>query len=112
MTCVYDEYAFHYVVENGICYLCMSDEKNKHRVPFAFLEEMKRLFLTKYGHETPLTAIAFAMNEEFSPIIRDRMEWANSDEADRAIDNIGSLKGQIDEVKDVVSRVLRDSLTG
>lgn len=24
MTCVYDDYVFHYVVEAGICYLCKS----------------------------------------------------------------------------------------
>jgi hypothetical protein len=29
----------------GICYLCMSDEKNKHRVPYAFLQDMKTIFL-------------------------------------------------------------------
>ena len=140
MTYVYDEYVFHYVVEGGICYLCMSDEKNKvrqktglvpadqsallrntlhvvsyvwftkcvvvilvqHRIPFAFLQDVKQLFLTKYGHETPQTAIAFAMNEEFSPMIRDRMDFYNSEDADRSIDNIGAVKSQIDEVKDVM----------
>lgn len=74
----------------------------QHRIPFAFLQDIKQLFLTKYGHEIPLTAIAFAMNEEFSPMIRDRMDFYNSDEADRSIDNIGAVKSQIDEVKDVM----------
>ena len=42
------------------------------------------------------------MNEEFSPMIRDRMDFYNSDDADRSIDNIGAVKSQIDEVKDVM----------
>ena len=74
----------------------------QHRIPFGFLQDVKQLFLTKYGHETPLTAIAFAMNEEFSPMIRDRMDFYNSEDADRSIDNIGAVKSQIDEVKDVM----------
>lgn len=80
----------------------MSDEKNKHRIPFAFLEDMKTEFAMKYGSEAPQTAIAFSMNEEFSPTIERRMDFFNSDEADRSIDNIGQVKSQIDEVKDTM----------
>jgi vesicle-associated membrane protein 7 len=102
MTYVYDDYVFHYVVENSICYLCMSDEKNKHRIPFAFLQDLKQLFLNRYGLDIPQRAIAFSMNEDFSPTIQQRMEYFNSEEADRGIDNIGAVKSQIDEVRDVM----------
>ena len=102
MTYVYDEYVFHYIVEHGICYLCMSDELNKHRIPFAFLVDVKDQFLAAYGAETPQTAIAFSMNEQFAPVIKNRMDYYNSDEADRAIDNIGAVKSQIDDVKGVM----------
>ena len=97
MTYVYDDYVFHYVVESGICYLCMSDEKNKHRIPYAFLQEMKQNFLARYGVEAAQVAIAFSFNEEFSEVIRERMEYYN---AGGTIDNIDALKNQIDEVKD------------
>lgn len=102
MTYVYDDYVFHYIVENGICYLCMSDEKNKHRIPFGFLEDIKNNFITKFGLETAQTAIAFAMNEDFKSVIAERMEFYNSDQADKGLDNIGAVKSQIDEVKDVM----------
>jgi len=102
MTYVYDDYVFHYIVENEICYLCMSDEKNKHRVPFAFLEDTKNNFLMKYGLDAAQQAIAFSMNEDFKALLSERMEYYNSDDADRSIDNIGNVKSQIDEVKDVM----------
>ena len=102
MTYVYDEYVFHYVVEGGICYLCMSDEKNKHRVPFAFLEDMKTNFISKYGLEAAQTAIAFAMNEEFRGVIEQGMEKFNAEGADLSIDNIGAVKSQIEDVKGVM----------
>jgi len=102
MTLVHDDYVFHYIVENGICYMCMSDEKNKHRIPFAFLEDIKDRFLSRFGLENAQQAIAFAMNEDFKGSLAERMEYFNSDEADRSIDNIGTVKSQIDEVKDVM----------
>lgn len=100
MTYVYDNYVFHYIVQNSICYLCMSDELNKHRIPYAFLEDMKQNFLAKYGTEKPLKAIAFSMNEEFSKIIKDRMEYYNSPNPN--VDSIGAVRNQIDEVKDIM----------
>lgn len=100
MSYVYDQYVFHYIVENGICYLCMSDEPNKHRLPYAFLQEVKENFIAKYGVEKPQTAIAFSMNEKFSKIIANRMDYYNSDNP--SVDNISVVKGQIEEVKDVM----------
>mmetsp|Transcript_26809 Transcript_26809/g.36858 ORF Transcript_26809/g.36858 Transcript_26809/m.36858 type:complete len:112 (+) Transcript_26809:104-439(+) len=46
MSYVYDRYVFHYVVECGITYLCMTNEKQTRRVPFAFLEDIRRRFKT------------------------------------------------------------------
>jgi vesicle-associated membrane protein 7 len=80
----------------------MSDELNKHRIPYAFLQDMKDRFLAQYGGEAPLQAIAFSYNEEFSQTIHQRMDYYNSDEADRSIDNIGAVKSQIDDVKGVM----------
>lgn len=100
MSYVYDQYVFHYVVETGICYLCMSDELNKHRLPYAFLQEIKSKFVAKYGTEKPQTAIAFSYNEYFSNVIKERMDYYNSDNP--SVDNISMVKGQIDEVKDVM----------
>jgi len=97
MTYVYDDYVFHYVVESGICYLCMSDEKNKHRLPYAFLQDLKDKFLAKYGLDAAHRAIAFSFNEEFSRVIQQRMEHYNSG---GAMDNIDALKNQIDDVKE------------
>eukprot|EP00985_Skeletonema_marinoi_P023481 scaffold15698_cov154-Skeletonema_marinoi.AAC.17 len=93
----YDDYVFHYVVENGICFLCMSDE-NRHRVPFALLQEIKELFTHKYGLEVPQRAIAFSLNEGFSRILQDRMEYYNS--AGANVDSLSSVKNQIESVKD------------
>jgi vesicle-associated membrane protein 7 len=102
MTYQYDAYNFHYVVQDGVCFLCMSDELNKHRIPYAFLNDIKDRFVSAYGTEAPLQAIAFSYNEEFSKVIEDRMDYFNSDEADRSIDNIGAVKSQIEDVKSVM----------
>lgn len=34
-------YVFHYMVEDGITYLCLADEQQKRRIPFLFLQDVK-----------------------------------------------------------------------
>lgn len=62
---------FHYIVERGITYLCLADEKNKRRIPFLYLDDIKAKFQTAYG-ERANTAIAFAMNADFARVLQVR----------------------------------------
>jgi hypothetical protein len=64
-------------------------------MPFLFLDDVKTRFVGAYG-ERAATAIAFAMNAEFSRTLTERMEYYNSDPA---ADNFGKVKGQIEDVK-------------
>ena len=41
------QHVFHYLVEGNITYLCMADESMKRRIPFTFLEDVKRRFVTQ-----------------------------------------------------------------
>ena len=78
----------------------MSDEHNRHRIPFAFLQEIKDLFHSKYGLELPQRAIAFSLNEEFSKVIQDRMDYYNN--AGSNVDSLSAVKNQIEDVKGVM----------
>lgn len=106
MTYVYDDYVFHYIVSEGICYLCLSDERNKHRIPFGFLQDIQTLFIQQFGLHQAQTAIAFAMNQQFQSVLEERMNLYNSESADQllggGLDNIGAVKSQIDQVKNVM----------
>ena len=91
---------FHYVTDQGITFLVMSDsdENCKHRLPFAMLDEVKKRFTAQYGVQAQ-TAIAFSMNEEFFPVLRECLDTFNSNPQ---IDAIGAVRGQIDDVKEVM----------
>jgi hypothetical protein len=91
-------FVFHYVVEGGITYLCLADEQQKRRIPFLFLQDIKERFVSTYGDRAK-TAIAFAMNTEFSRVLSDRMEYFNDNPN---ADNFGKVRGQLTEVKDIM----------
>lgn len=101
MSYIYDQYVFHYVCEEGLLYLCMCDDPDsqKRRVPFAFLEDVKRRFLAAYG-DVAQTAIAFAMNLEFSRVLQQQMELFNGPMGDRQ--QFSAVHQKLDDVKNVM----------
>mmetsp|Transcript_20044 Transcript_20044/g.33777 ORF Transcript_20044/g.33777 Transcript_20044/m.33777 type:complete len:219 (-) Transcript_20044:201-857(-) len=98
MSYVYDSHIFHYLVDDGITFLCMSDEGMKRRITFSFLDEVKRIFRENYqGVER--TALAFSLNDSFAPVLRQQIDTFNTNPT---ADNISKVKSQIDNVKDVM----------
>jgi vesicle-associated membrane protein 7 len=94
----YDNYVFHIVVDRGITFLCLADEKQKRRIPFLFLDDVRAKFQAAYG-ERATTAIAFAMNQEFARVLQDRMDYFNDNPE---ADSLAKVKGQIEDVKGVM----------
>ena len=91
-------FVFHYMVKDGITYLCLADEQQKRRIPFLFLQDIMEKFTTAYGDRVK-TAIAFAMNQDFSRTIEDRMTFYNENPN---ADSFGKVRGQLNEVKDIM----------
>jgi len=97
MSYVYDQHCFHYIVENGLIFLCMCDDLNKRRVPFSFLEDIKEKFIASYGQRAQ-TAIAFTMNDAFGPVLKEKIQYYESNNGD----NFSAIHEKLDDVKNVM----------
>eukprot|EP00620_Florenciella_sp_RCC1587_P017633 CAMPEP_0182558088 /NCGR_PEP_ID=MMETSP1324-20130603/1784_1 /TAXON_ID=236786 /ORGANISM="Florenciella sp., Strain RCC1587" /LENGTH=258 /DNA_ID=CAMNT_0024770247 /DNA_START=86 /DNA_END=863 /DNA_ORIENTATION=+ len=100
MTYVYDNsYVFHYLVDDGVVYMCMVDDaqNGKRRIPFAFLETIKERFKSMYG-DAIQTAIHFAMDKEFGPTLKAQMLHYNGPNADQ----MSEVNQKMDDVKNVM----------
>ena len=76
----------------------MANDNRKQRVPFAFLEDIRRRFRSQFG-DAIHSAIAFSFNEEFAPTLQGQMAFYNSDPSS---DQIGQVKSQLEDVKGVM----------
>lgn len=97
MSYVYDQYVFHYIIENHIIYMCMCDDMEKRRIPFGFLEDIKQRFKATYG-ERAQTAIAFAMSEDFGRTMHKQMDFHNGSGAD----SFAQVNTKLDDVKNIM----------
>ncbi|XP_023002885.1 vesicle-associated membrane protein 711-like [Cucurbita maxima] len=99
----HDRYIFHVKMTDDLTVLCMTDEASGRRIPFAFLEDIHHRFVKTYAR-TILSAPAYAMNGEFSRILRQQMDhFSNDPNADR----LNRLKGEgvmMDNIEKVLER--------
>eukprot|EP01083_Nonionella_stella_P002562 7355_1 len=97
-------YMFHYVVADGITYLCLTDEGLSRIVAFRFLEDVKNRFVDTFGDRAK-TAIAYSFNPDFQGVIRRLMEAANDPRSKkyRSTDSkISAINEEIESTKNTV----------
>ncbi|KVH99806.1 vesicle-associated membrane protein 711-like [Cynara cardunculus var. scolymus] len=93
-----DRCIFHVKRTDGLTILCMSDDVAGRRIPFAFLEDIHQRFVRTYGRAV-LSAQAYGMNDEFSRVLSQQMEYYSTDpNADR----LNRLKGEMSQVRNVM----------
>jgi len=87
---IYDKFVFHYVVSDGLTYLCMADTDFSRAAAFQFLHDIKDRFTATYGKRAQ-TAIAFAFNADFARVLQAQMDKANA--ADESSNDSTALLG-------------------
>ncbi|EDV38100.1 uncharacterized protein Dana_GF11075 [Drosophila ananassae] len=104
-TYTHGDYLIHYTCENKLVYMCITDNEFDRSRSFLFLADIKHRFIQTYGLQVA-TAIAYAMNTEFSKVLAQQMVYFSSS---REVDTISRAHGQIEELKDIMIKNI-DSL--
>jgi len=99
LSYIYDEHIFHYVVSDGLTYLCMTDRNFDRQVSFKFLTRLQERFIDTYG-DRGKTAIAYSLNGDFQRIIKQEMEQFNNNLHEH--DKIAKVQHQLREVKEIM----------
>ncbi|XP_074274017.1 vesicle-associated membrane protein 711-like [Silene latifolia] len=93
-----DRYIFHVNRTDNLTVLCMAEDNVGRRIPFAFLEDIHARFVKTYGraiHSAP----AYAMNDEFSRVLNQQMDYYSNDPS---ADRLNRLKGEMSQVRTVM----------
>jgi len=93
-------YLFHYICEDRIIYMCISDDDFQRSRAFLYLNEIKRRFQAGYGQGVQ-TALPYAMNTEFASVLANEMKHYSTS---KDIDTLSKVHGELDELKDIMVR--------
>lgn len=107
LTYSHGNYLFHYVSEDHIVYLCITDDEFERAKAFMFLNDIKKKFQVQYGQRAR-TALPYAMNSEFSRALSLQMRYYSDV---KNTDQLSKVEGQVDELMEILVRDI-DQIAG
>ncbi|XP_037677976.1 vesicle-associated membrane protein 7 isoform X3 [Choloepus didactylus] len=93
-------YLFHYICQDRIVYLCITNDDFERSRAFNFLNEIKKRFQTTYGSRAQ-TALPYAMNSEFSSVLAAQLKHHSEN---KGLDKVMETQAQVDELKGIMVR--------
>nr|DBA20861.1 TPA: hypothetical protein GDO54_017601 [Pyxicephalus adspersus] len=99
LTYSHGSYLFHYICQDRIIYLCITDDDFERSRAFNFLNEIKKRFQTTYGSRAQ-TALPYAMNSEFSRVLAAQQKHHSEN---KSVDRVVETQAQVDELKGIMS---------
>ncbi|ORY85458.1 Longin-like domain-containing protein [Protomyces lactucae-debilis] len=100
-------YFLHYMIEDGICYLCIADKSYPRKLAFNYLSQVAKEFATSYGQEAQkqgLRPYAFVQFENYlQKTTREYLSARNSN-------NLDKLNEDLNDVTRIMTRNIDDLL--
>ncbi|XP_024985367.1 vesicle-associated membrane protein 714-like [Cynara cardunculus var. scolymus] len=93
-----DGYIFHILRSDSLTFLCMANDTLGRRIPFSYLEDIQMRFMKNYGRVAPY-APAYGMNDEFSRVLHQQMEFFSSNSS---ADTLKRVRGEVSEVRTIM----------
>ncbi|MEE6496361.1 hypothetical protein FKM82_002323 [Ascaphus truei] len=100
LTYSHGSYLYHYICQDRIIYLCITDDDYERSRAFNFLNEIKKRFQTTYGSRAQ-TALPYAMNSEFSSVLAAQLKHHSEN---KSVDRVVETQTQVDELKGIMVR--------
>ncbi|XP_078492816.1 vesicle-associated membrane protein 7-like [Ciona intestinalis] len=98
-TLPHDDVLYHTMTDNGLVYLCAADKEFGRRIPYLFLEELKKQFCSSGSLLQRTTgASAFEFNRDFRNILSGIMDDFNKGKGDQ----LSTMQNQVGEVTGIM----------
>ncbi|KAI0030541.1 VAMP/synaptobrevin-like protein [Vararia minispora EC-137] len=110
LTYVWEQYLFHYISEDGFTYLVMAEDAAGRRMPFTFLGELQRKFISGPSSSSSSHSMApYSLQASFGPTIAQLVHQYNTtpptDELARAHAELAQVKDiMVQNVEQILSR--------
>ncbi|CAB39850.2 Protein transport protein sec22 [Schizosaccharomyces pombe] len=101
------DYTFHYLIDNGICYLCICEQSYPRKLAFSYLEELAGEFWNSFGEEALQPGLRPYAFVQFDTFMQKSKRVYNTP---RANDNLDKLNTELKDVTRVMTKNIEDLL--
>jgi len=99
-------YFFHYTIENGVCYMILTEANFSKRLSFAYLEDIQTEFWSQYGSRVETASRPYGFIEFDTYLQKAKKNYTDS----RALRNLGQLNVELQDVQRIMVQNIDDIL--
>jgi len=99
LSYAWEQYLFHYISEGGFTYLVMADDSVERRMPFAFLADLQRKFISAPSSSSSDDIPAYGLQGSFGPTIAALVHTYNTAPP---VDELTRAQTELNHVKDIM----------
>ncbi|KAI8898266.1 Longin-like domain-containing protein [Globomyces pollinis-pini] len=99
-------FVFHYMIEFGVCYLCVCEKSYPKKLAFGFLEELQTEFHALYGHEMQRVARPYAFVKFDNFIQKTKKNYKDA----RTQRNLQKLNEDLGDVTRIMTKNIQEVL--
>ena len=104
MTIETGEHLMHYVVDDGVCYLCVCDRTYPKKLAYQYLEELQQEFAKQNGREVDAVARPYAFIKFDTFIQRTKALYSDA----RTQRNLNKLNTDLADIQQIMTRNIND----
>eukprot|EP00842_Homolaphlyctis_polyrhiza_P005246 jgi/Hompol1/5722/HPOL_002039-RA len=90
-------FVFHYIIEFGVCYLCLCDRSYPKKLAYSYLEELQKEFQSLYGNEIGTVARPYAF-VKFDSFIQKTKKLYKDARTQRNLHKLNEDLGQVTQI--------------
>ncbi|XP_061696239.1 vesicle-trafficking protein SEC22b-like [Syngnathoides biaculeatus] len=98
--------SFHYLIAEGVCYLCLCEPSFPKKIVFAYLEDLHGEFLDQYGRRVSSVTRPYSFIEFDTYIQKTKKSYIDS----RARRNLGNINTELQDVQRIMVANIEDVL--
>ncbi|KAI9209910.1 Longin-like domain-containing protein [Polychytrium aggregatum] len=99
-------FVFNYLIEFGVCYLCICDRNYPKKLAFAYLNDLQKEFQEKYGNDVNSVARPYAFIKFDTFIQQTKRQYKDT----RTARNLNKLNDELQDVHRIMSKNINDVL--
>jgi vesicle transport protein SEC22 len=97
---------FSYIIELGVCYLCICEKSYPKKLAFSYLEELQKEFQENYGAEIETVGRPYAFIKFDTQIVKVRRSYQDT----RTQRNLQKLNEDLQDVTRIMTKNIQDVL--
>jgi len=100
-------YSFHYILEDGLIFICAAHPEFEQKIAFGFLRDVKERFLKRFDVDRVKAAKPYELNDEFQHTLEKKMVYYSTESTEKLVEVMRKLDMVKQTMRETIDRAIR-----